>query len=177
VVLNVKRGVINLRYGGLVNYIIDGHNLIAQLPGLDLSMPDDEERLVVLLNRFGMGKPHRLEVYFDGAPAGLAGVRSYGQVKAHFVRQGQTADEAIRRRLVRLGRSAADWVVVSSDREVQAAAREAHAQAMRSVDFTRLLQASLQARLASDYEGTEKLLSEAEVDEWLKFFKEPHKKP
>jgi hypothetical protein len=48
---------------------------------------------------------------------------------------------------------------------------------MRSVDFTRLLQASLQARLASDYEETEKLLSESEVDEWLKFFKEPHKKP
>ena len=53
-----------------MNYIIDGHNLIAKLPGLDLSMPDDEQRLIEVLMRFGRAGSHRIEVYFDAAPAG-----------------------------------------------------------------------------------------------------------
>jgi hypothetical protein len=159
-----------------VNYIIDGHNLIAHIPGLELSMPDDEERLVELLRRFGRGTPHKLEVYFDGAPVGQAGVRDFGQVKAHFVRQGQTADEAIRRRLAKLGRSSASWVIVSSDRAVQAAGHEAHAQTLRSEDFAGLLQATLEGRLASEHSSFEQPLSEGEVNEWLRIFREQRKK-
>ena len=53
-----------------MNYLIDGHNLIAKIPGLSLSMPDDEERLVELLNRFGQHSRGKLEVFFDGAPPG-----------------------------------------------------------------------------------------------------------
>jgi len=30
-------------------YLIDGHNLIAQMPGFSLSDPDDEARLVLRL--------------------------------------------------------------------------------------------------------------------------------
>ncbi|PWB49545.1 MAG: hypothetical protein C3F13_19300 [Anaerolineales bacterium] len=159
-----------------MNYIIDGHNLIGHIAGLELSMPDDEERLVELLQRFGRGTPHKLEVYFDGAPAGQAGVRSFGQVKAYFVRQGQTADEAIRRRLAKLGRSSAVWVIVSSDRAVQAAGREAHAQTLRAEDFARMVQGTLEGRLASERSSPEQTLSEEEVNKWLRIFRGPHKK-
>ncbi len=69
-----------------MNYIIDGHNLIAVIPGLSLSMPDDEQRLVELLIPFCQRGKHRVEVYFDGAPIGLAGTRSYGRVRAHLCR-------------------------------------------------------------------------------------------
>ena len=154
-----------------MNYIIDGHNLIGKIPGLDLRMPDDEERLVALLNRFGQQSRHKLEVYFDGAPPGQAGVRNYGRVRAHFVPTSQTADEAIRRRLVKLGKSAANWVVVTSDREVQSAAREAHAGVLPAEDFSQMVQTTLQRRLANTFDAADKPLSEEEVNEWLAIFK------
>jgi predicted RNA-binding protein with PIN domain len=154
-----------------MNYIIDGHNLIAKIPGLSLSMPDDEERLVELLNRFGQERRHKLEVYFDGAPPGQAGGRNYGRVRAYFVAASLTADEAIRRRLVKLGRSAASWVVVSSDRAVQSVAREVHAKVMRAEEFSTLVQTTLQARLASAYDASDQPLSEEEVSEWLAIFR------
>ncbi len=154
-----------------MNYIIDGHNLIAKIPGLSLSMPDDEARLIELLNRFGQERRHKLEVYFDGAPPGLAGVRNYGRVRAHFVPASQSADEAIHRRLRRLGKSAASWVVVTSDRDVQAAAREAHAKVLPAEDFSRQVQTTLQARLAIPNDAVDQPLSEEEVSEWLAIFK------
>ena len=154
-----------------MNYIIDGHNLIAKIPGLSLSMPDDEERLVELLNRFGQQSRGKLEVYFDGAPPGQAGGRNYGKVRAAFVPASQTADEAIRARLVRLGRSAANWVVVSSDREVQSAAREAHAKVLRAEEFSTRVQTTLEARLAETHATSDQPLSEEEVSEWLAIFK------
>jgi len=159
-----------------MNYIIDGHNLIAKIPGLDLRMPDDEQRLVELLIRLGRQGRHKMEVYFDRASVGQAGEHNYGLVRAHFVPQGQSADDAIRRRLSTLGRSAKTWVVVSSDRAVQAAAREAHAQVCSAEDFSNLLQASLQAGSAPPVHAADEPLTEAEVREWLAIFKEPHKR-
>jgi uncharacterized protein len=155
-----------------MNYIIDGHNLIGKIPGLSLSMPDDEERLIELLNRFNQGSRHKLEVYFDGAPPGQAGRRNYGGLSAHFVPASQTADDAIRRRLLRLGKSAASWVVVTSDHNIQAAAREVHAEVLRAEGFSDLVQTTLQRRLVNESNAEEKPLSEEEVSEWLAIFKE-----
>jgi predicted RNA-binding protein with PIN domain len=154
-----------------MNYIIDGHNLIAKIPGLSLSMPDDEVRLIELLNRYGQESRHKLEVYFDGAPPGQAGVRNYGRVRAHFVPASQSADEAIRRRLAGLGRSAASWVVVTSDRDVQVAAREAHSKVLRAEDFSHLVQTTLQRRRANVHNTADQPLSDEEVSEWLAIFK------
>ena len=167
-----------------MNYIIDGHNLISKIPGLSLSMLDDEQRLIEILNRFGQLSRHKIEVYFDGAPVGQAGVRNFGKVQAHFVPLSQTADDAIRKRLARLERSARNWVVVSSDRSVQSAAHEAHAQVMSAEDFadllqTRMRQASLYAKTRNADTTPDKpireTLSEAEVNEWLTIFKERRK--
>ncbi len=167
-----------------MSYIIDGHNLISKIPGLSLSMPDDEQRLIELLNRYGQLKRTRIEVYFDGAPVGQAGTRNFGRLQAHFVSQSQTADDAIRVRLAKLGRSARNWMVITSDRSVQAAARAAHAQVMSSEDYASRLQAGLQqasthGKLGSEESTPEKSVSEslsqAEVDEWLTIFKERRK--
>jgi predicted RNA-binding protein with PIN domain len=157
-----------------MNYIIDGHNLIPQLAGLDLSMPDDEQRLIELLVHLGRYKHHKLEVYFDRAAIGQAGVQNFGRVKAHYVSQNQIADDAIRKRLMSLGKSAKSWTVVSSDRAVQAAAREAHARVMSSADFASLLQAAPKPVGASP--TTDEPLSEAEVREWEEIFKGQHRK-
>ena len=163
-----------------MNYMIDGHNLIAQIHGLSLGMPDDEEQLVQLLNHYGgtqRGKQlshraDRLEVYFDGAPAEQAGKRNLGRVVAFFVVESSTADEAIKRRLDRLGKSAGDWTVVSSDRSVQAAAREVHAKVIKSEDFARQLVLSAQSGTGEERPAGDQPLSPGEVDEWLKLFKQ-----
>lgn len=147
-------------------FLIDGHNLIPKL-GLRLDDPDDEMELIRLLQDFARIRRQPVEVYFDGAPAGQAGERKVGTVKAHFVRQGQTADSAIRRRLELLGGSAKNWVVVSSDREVQNAARTNRARATASEDFVKSLRETLSGSATST---DDKKLSAGEVEEWLKLF-------
>jgi predicted RNA-binding protein with PIN domain len=109
-----------------------------------------------------------VEVYFDGAPIGNNGSRSVGTVRTHFVRQGQTADDAIRARLNRMAKDARNWIVVSSDREVQSSARVVHAQFISSEEFVKILKTAVSSTPKID--SDDKKLSEAEVDEWLKLF-------
>lgn len=157
-----------MKYNRAMPYLIDGHNLIPKL-GLRLDDPDDELELGRILQDFARIKRHQVEVYFDGAPAGQAGMRKLGIVQAHFVPLGQTADSAIRARLNRMGKSAKNWTVVSSDREVQGAAKLSQAQVMSAETFAHLLRNTLAASVKT---GTDdKKLSAGEVDEWLKIFR------
>src|SRR5512134_1091258 len=108
-------------------YLIDGHNLIPKL-GLRLDSMDDEMELIAILQEFCRREQKQAEVFFDGAPAPHAGTRKLGSVTAHFVRLGASADDAIRKRLRTLRKSARNWTVVSSDRQVQADAHAAQAE-------------------------------------------------
>ena len=157
-------------------YLIDGHNLIPKLSGFSLNALDDEEQLIPLLQTFSRFRRQPVEVFFDGAPPGHSGPRRYGTVTAHFVRQGRTADDAIRLRLEKLGTNAKNWKVVSSDRQVQAEARSRHAESLSSENFARELMQVLDAAQRTP-EGPTKL-SDQEVDDWLRLFGEdshPHK--
>jgi hypothetical protein len=151
-------------------YLIDGHNLIPKIPGLSLQEADDEMRLVDLLQDFCRRERKQVEVYFDNAPAGQMRARSYGQVVAHFVRAGVTADAAIRARLQRLGNAARNWTVVSSDRQVQAAARAARAAYISAEAFTALLLRTQRESPAEPGKPDAPTLSAGEVDEWLDLF-------
>jgi len=42
--------------------LIDGHNLIGQIPDISLSDPDDEAKLVLLLRRYTTARPGRQAV-------------------------------------------------------------------------------------------------------------------
>jgi hypothetical protein len=88
------------------------------------------------------------------------------------VPQNLSADDAIRFRLKKLGKSARNWVVVSSDHSVQAAGREAQARVMLAEDFARRVGSSLQTSTGGEQAGAERSLSEQEVNEWLELFKE-----
>ncbi len=48
--------------------LIDGHNLIGRMPGLALSDPEDEAKLVALLKRYRARHKRDIVVVFDGAP-------------------------------------------------------------------------------------------------------------
>jgi len=149
-------------------YLIDGHNLIPKL-GLRLDSIDDEMELVAILQEFCRLERRQVEVFFDGAPAPHAGTRKLGAVTAHFIRLGTTADNAILNRLKRLGKGARNWIVVSSDRQVQAEARAAHAEVTSSDSFAGMLK---QARHSAPKPGDDRKLSSKEVEDWLKLFEE-----
>ncbi len=149
-------------------YLIDGHNLIPKV-GLRLASLDDEMELINILQEFCRLERKPVEVYFDGAPAPHAGTRKLSAVTAHFVPLGTTADEAIRNRLKKLGRSAKNWSVVSSDRQVQADTRAARAEVISSEAFAGLIN---RVRNATPKPINERKLSKDEVDDWLKLFEE-----
>lgn len=147
-------------------YLIDGHNLIPKL-GLRLDSIDDEMGLIAILQEFCRVEQRQAEVFFDGAPGAQAGTRRQGRVTAHFVRLGATADDAIQNRLKRLGKSAKNWTVVSSDRQVQANARAAHAEVLSSDSFAGMLKHARARKPEGD-----QTLSPKEVEDWLKLFEE-----
>lgn len=151
-------------------YLIDGHNLIPKIPGLNLQALDDEEQLIQLLQEYCRRQRKQIEVFFDNAPPGGVRARNFGLVVARFVRQGSTADQAIGERLVRLGRLARNWTVVSSDLAVQSSARAAQARVMPSEVFARLLVKALDEQAVDPGENRQAGVSTDELDDWLKLF-------
>jgi predicted RNA-binding protein with PIN domain len=122
-----------------VPYLIDGHNLIGAMPQISLEDPDDEQALISLLQAFCQRSRHMATVYFDRRAPGSQGMAKSGRLSVHFVQPPRTADDAITSHLDRLGGQAQNWTVVSSDHQVQQAARHAGARVMSSRAFGRLL--------------------------------------
>jgi predicted RNA-binding protein with PIN domain len=148
-------------------YLIDGHNLIGALPDIRLDEEDDETRLIERLAAFCRKKQKQVEVYFDKAAPGRAGKFRLGAVTAIFVTSGSTADAAIARRLDQLGRTARNWIVVTSDNAVQSAARSARARIVSAQAFSVELDA-----VDSRDPGEEIKFEDDEVDAWLRLFGE-----
>jgi len=147
-------------------YIIDGHNLIPKL-GLRLESFDDELELAAILQEFCRLERRQVEVYFDGAPSSQT--RKLGSVTAHFVPRTSSADTAIRGRLKKMGKAAKNWIVVSSDRQVQTEARAARAETLSSEEFAKMLKRAMNSPRASKGERS---ISQEEMNEWLKLFGE-----
>ena len=152
--------------------IVDGHNLIPHIPGLSLSDPDDEHKLIKVLQDYSRIRQNKIEVYFDQAAVGQAGQASFGQVKAVYVQRGMTADQAIMNRLKKLGKRARNVLVVSSDRQVQQAARAVHASVMTSDTFSAECQRLMQEE--PELDPRSRLLSPDEVEMWERFFQHGH---
>jgi hypothetical protein len=83
---------------------------------------------------------------------------------------GLTADDAIRDRLRTLGKSAKNWSVISSDRQVQAEAHAARAEVIPSEQFASQVINTLRA---GPPRGDKKSpITETELAEWLALFSE-----
>ncbi|HEU4324722.1 MAG TPA: NYN domain-containing protein [Roseiflexaceae bacterium] len=155
--------------------LIDGHNLIGQLPDISLADPDDEAKLVMLLRRYTTAKRGRQAiVVFDhgvyGHPLQLDG---YG-VTCHFARSPQDADAQIIRRVTSIMRPG-DWTLVTSDRRVAQIAEKRGVRVISAQRFAQLLTAPLR-RPEEQGEGPEKSadvrLTPQEVAEWMLIFGE-----
>ena len=150
--------------------LIDGHNLIGQTPGLSLADPNDEQKLIVMLRQYAARKNARIDVVFDsGNPGGKSKELSGGNVTAIFAGSHTNADRILMERIRELKKSG-DWVVVSSDREVQQAALSRKMSVWSSGEFARKMGPSPQ-RAAEPPTPKDSGLTQSEVDEWLQVFK------
>ncbi|MEJ5315049.1 MAG: NYN domain-containing protein [Anaerolinea sp.] len=158
-----------------MKYLIDGHNLIPHLPGLNLAQIEDEERLLALLQEFARLRRCTIEVFFDKAPPGRAGERRAGNITTHWVAEGKTADSAIIATLQRLGKRSVEVTVVTSDRQILAEARKLRARTLRADEFARQLQSARAPKPAPGAEKPERV-SEEEVEEYLNLFRKNRNK-
>ena len=151
-------------------YIIDGHNLIGQLPDISLDDPNDEALLVQKLASFVARTSKRCVVIFDyGLPAGKSRM-STRAVQVVFASQRSNADRVMMERISKI-KDPRNWVAVSSDHDVLESARLRKMQTLRSPDFASLLQAPPPVEIDAG-EAADVALSADEVDEWLDFFSE-----
>lgn len=121
-----------------IHIIIDGYNLIRQSPefaGLDRQdLQLGRDALVDVLAAYKKLKPHKITVVFDGsAQPSIYGSRDRAKgIAIRFSQGGESADDLIRRMAQQ---EKAKALVISSDREVMAAAESAGATVMNSAAF------------------------------------------
>jgi predicted RNA-binding protein with PIN domain len=128
--------------------IIDGYNLIRRSPSLSiLDRQDLESGRNELIRRLALYKRMKslpITVVFDGShPMSPSPVRGSQQgIHVVFSRKGQTADEVIIRMAGQIREKA---IVVTSDRQVQAAVERYATTVVPSEDFEKKIEMALRA--------------------------------
>lgn len=149
-------------------YLIDGNNVMAQIPGWRRDMSGAKKRLLLALAALVAARKVKVKAVFDGTPdrefpEGCV----YKSVRVHYARTGSDADTRIREMVEQAG-SKRDIVVVSSDKPLTSRVKQMGAQVISSGNFRRMLQeaASLEPEKPGDQETID-------VNEWLKIFQKP----
>jgi predicted RNA-binding protein with PIN domain len=146
-------------------YLIDGHNLIGAFPGMSLSDPEDERKLLEVLEEFGRSSRSKSVVYFDRGQTGMGPLSVAGRmVTAHFVRPPRRADDAILD-FLRARKDARHFIVVSSDTEIRMKARRSGVKVVASGEFARQVVDAIYARKKEKQPD-----STVELEEWLRLF-------
>jgi len=97
-------------------YVVDGHNLLGQIPGLSLHGTDDRRKLVTALSGFCRARRCRMTIFFDGEPPrGTRADTHLGGVRVLYSGRGRSADDAILA-MIRSSRAPGDITLVTSDR-------------------------------------------------------------
>lgn len=154
-----------------MKWLIDGHNLIGQMQNISLSDPHDEDKLLEYLRRFRARTGHKLTVVFDaGAGYQMAKKKQQGGITIEFAPHGLPADRIIIRRLNRV-KNPQEVMVVSSDRAIQQAARQAQVRVLSAEEFARQLVEPTSGP-GEEEEGAraDVHLSAEEIEDWLALF-------
>jgi predicted RNA-binding protein with PIN domain len=146
-------------------YLIDGHNLIPKIPGIQLNHLDDEQALFTLLDNYFKQIRRKAVVYFDQASLGAPSELNTAYLQAHFVRKPSSADEAMLLHLKELGGDARNYTIITSDHWVADNARSVGASVISSDDFARTLRVKSQ----ESFKKT-KRNDEGDIDYWLDIF-------
>lgn len=151
-----------------MTYLIDGHNLIGQLPDISLDEPHDEALLVQKLIGFCARTQKTCVVVFDhGLPGGTSRM-STRSVQVVFASGRSSADRVMMERINKIP-DATGWIVVSSDNQVLGSAKARRMGTLHSDVFVRMLESPPKPVIDAG-EAAEVNLSAQEVDEWLDLF-------
>lgn len=152
-------------------YLIDGHNLIGQMPDMKLSDANDEEKLIARLMAFLARVGKTATVVFDpprhGVQERLSLREARGKLTVVWTPVGRIADDVLRD-LISLVKDRQGTLVVTSDAAVAGFARVSGVRAISSQDFIKQL-----ALPAAGMADSKPRASKADADEWAEIFKEP----
>ena len=155
--------------------LIDGHNLIGQMPGLSLDNPHDEEELLNRLRAYHASTGAELVVYFDpGSSYRSPARRVEAGITVYYAPYGHPADELILRK-IQCQRNPGRLTVVTSDHTIQQAARMRGCRVIDASVFAAEL--SHPARRRRPRTRVRRRLpditplSEKEVEQWLDIFR------
>jgi uncharacterized protein len=155
-----------------MHFLIDGHNLIAKMPDISLSDPDDEAQLILRLRRWvAANMKRRVTVYFDGGlPGGRAPHLSGARLEVVFASGGRPADDMLIRHIRRV-KNPPEYTLVSSDRQIIAAAEKRRMPFLLAQDFAPELAPDQPEPAPPPASTADKpMLTEAEVAAWMELF-------
>ncbi|MEZ4517857.1 MAG: NYN domain-containing protein [Chloroflexota bacterium] len=164
-----------------MQFLIDGHNLIARLPDISLADPDDEAKLVARLKSWTAANSKRkVTVIFDaGLPGGPITCSPTTRSRLFFAPTGTTADTLIIKRIIKVW-DVGGYTVVTSDQAIINAARKHKVQVTRSEEFVTILaeERCSPSGTPATPEAGDPRLSPNEPAEWLEpFGPEPESPP
>jgi predicted RNA-binding protein with PIN domain len=148
-------------------YIVDGNNVMGQMPGWHRDKSKSRRALLELLAKFARVKKARVTAVFDGAPdpAVPEGSAFHG-VKVLYAERGSDADTRIER-LVESSTNPRGLTVITSDRHLAFLVRSRGAVVIRSGQFRseveRLLESMPRAADGEEFEV-------GDVSAWLRYF-------
>lgn len=149
-------------------YLIDGNNLMAQVPGWRQNVAAARKWLVRDLVEFVAAYRVKVKVVFDGIPdEKLPDGISYKGVTVLYATPGSDADSRIKS-IIASSSHKRDLIVVSSDQEIAAFANCQGAKVCAAHEFRTILDAMSEA----DHTPEKKRgLSRDEVLAWLEYFR------
>jgi predicted RNA-binding protein with PIN domain len=151
-------------------YLIDGYNLLHQVPELRRQMEYDlqnsREGLLIRLSAFSLSKSVDVSVVFDGIDESLPATSRWRGLAVHFSKPPQKADPLIKR-MISERRKNEEMVVITSDREIDMYARLCGVKVESSQTFA----LAMTRNPSSDLEKKNSHpISEKELDEWMRLF-------
>jgi len=153
-----------------MSYLVDGHNMLGQIPGLTLESPADRQRLVRTLDGFARARRCRITVVFDGdPPARWKEEMQFGRVRVLHSGRGRSADDSILA-AIRRSRAPGDIMLVTSDRALYERGRHLGAKALLGHKFReRIASAAGNAERSAEKPDQ---VDRDEVDYFLRLFGE-----
>jgi len=151
-------------------YLIDGYNLLHQLPELRRQMEYDlkaaREGLLIRLSAFSLSKSVEVSVVFDGIDESPQPAGRWRSLSIYFSKPPQKADPMIKKMIAERKKSD-ELVVVTSDREIDMYARLCGVKVESSQTFAK---AMMQAPSSDLEKKNSHPISDRELDEWMRLF-------
>jgi predicted RNA-binding protein with PIN domain len=148
-------------------YIVDGNNVMGQVPGWHRDKPQSQRKLLEELALFARVMHAAMTVVFDGAPnRDVPEGSAFNGVKVLYADRGSDADTKIER-LVESSSNPKGLTVITSDRHLAFLVRSRGATVVRSGEFRKKLKHLLELEPPDSDSQHDDV---GDIDGWLRYF-------